>query len=194
MPDTKLVWSTSAERPGAAGRMDHQPNVATQPPLDKKRRALRRALEGQTCSYCPAPATTWDHFVPRSKGGRLTIENRRPACEPCNVRKADHDPEEWFRMLNGPVQRTQRVFAMVKRERPVCPLCGWIVHGQTVPHRPGRRAVGRIRRSVTFEWQGDVKLQQVSIGGHYCQECGFEMVAHHDLITRQGSTAQFLAS
>jgi len=39
------------------------------------------------CHYCPAPATTWDHIVPRSKGGADGRRNLTPACGPCNVAK-----------------------------------------------------------------------------------------------------------
>ena len=33
---------------------------------------------------------TKDHIVPRSKGGKDTIENLQPMCVRCNVKKADH--------------------------------------------------------------------------------------------------------
>ncbi|MCK5273032.1 MAG: HNH endonuclease [Alphaproteobacteria bacterium] len=44
-----------------------------------------------TCQYCgqPSPAhdLTFDHVVPRSRGGRTTWENVVAACSPCNLRK-----------------------------------------------------------------------------------------------------------
>jgi len=29
----------------------------------------------------------WDHVQPLSKGGAHTVDNLRPACSPCNIRK-----------------------------------------------------------------------------------------------------------
>ena len=44
-----------------------------------------------TCSYCgTAGATeelTFDHIVPKSRGGKTVWENVVAACEPCNLRK-----------------------------------------------------------------------------------------------------------
>ena len=48
------------------------------------------------CAYCPAPAATWDHIVPISKGGRTTPGNVVPCCRRCNSRKRNRDPEEWL--------------------------------------------------------------------------------------------------
>jgi 5-methylcytosine-specific restriction endonuclease McrA len=39
------------------------------------------------CIYCLAPATTRDHVVPLSRGGRNDIENLVPACASCNSSK-----------------------------------------------------------------------------------------------------------
>ena len=43
------------------------------------------------CQYCnaraPAPDLTFDHVIPRSRGGRTTWENVVTACAPCNLRK-----------------------------------------------------------------------------------------------------------
>ena len=43
------------------------------------------------CQYCgaalPAHELTFDHLVPRSRGGRTTWQNVVAACAPCNLRK-----------------------------------------------------------------------------------------------------------
>lgn len=48
-----------------------------------------------TCQYCGArDDLTFDHLVPRSKGGQTTWDNVVAACSPCNLRKGDRLPRE----------------------------------------------------------------------------------------------------
>jgi 5-methylcytosine-specific restriction endonuclease McrA len=48
-----------------------------------------------TCQYCgDREDLTFDHVIPRSKGGQTTWENVVAACAPCNLRKADRLPRE----------------------------------------------------------------------------------------------------
>ena len=48
------------------------------------------------CQYCgerfESQDLTFDHVIPRSKGGMTTWENVVAACSPCNLRKADRLP------------------------------------------------------------------------------------------------------
>lgn len=50
------------------------------------------------CQYCkrklPLRKLTYDHVVPRSKGGKTRWENIVSACYPCNERKSNKTPEE----------------------------------------------------------------------------------------------------
>ena len=47
------------------------------------------------CQYCGCKDDlTFDHVIPRSKGGRTTWENVVTACAPCNLRKSDRLPKE----------------------------------------------------------------------------------------------------
>jgi 5-methylcytosine-specific restriction endonuclease McrA len=50
------------------------------------------------CQYCaeafPAPELTFDHVVPRSRGGRTTWENVVTACSCCNLVKGSRLPAE----------------------------------------------------------------------------------------------------
>ncbi len=47
------------------------------------------------CQYCGSKDDlTFDHVVPRSKGGRTTWENVVAACAPCNLRKGNRLPRE----------------------------------------------------------------------------------------------------
>ncbi len=46
------------------------------------------------CQYCGSKDDlTFDHVVPRSKGGRTTWENVVAACAPCNLRKGNRMPQ-----------------------------------------------------------------------------------------------------
>lgn len=48
-----------------------------------------------TCQYCGTrEELTFDHVIPRSKGGLTTWDNVVAACSPCNLRKADRLPQE----------------------------------------------------------------------------------------------------
>jgi len=48
------------------------------------------------CQYCgeglPAHDLTFDHIVPRSRGGRTVWTNVVTACSPCNLRKGNRTP------------------------------------------------------------------------------------------------------
>ena len=61
------------------------------------------------CQYCtdalPAHDLTFDHVIPRSRGGRTTWENVVTACGPCNLRKGSKLPRE-IRMF--PVQEPRQ--------------------------------------------------------------------------------------
>ena len=50
------------------------------------------------CQYCGGDFATneltFDHVVPKSRGGRTVWTNVVTACSPCNTRKSNHLPEE----------------------------------------------------------------------------------------------------
>lgn len=54
--------------------------------------------DGYRCQYCtqkfPASALTFDHVVPRSRGGLTTWENIVSSCGECNRTKGDRTPVE----------------------------------------------------------------------------------------------------
>ena len=52
------------------------------------------ARDDKRCGYCAAPASTIDHVLPRSRGGRNTWRNTVAACHGCNQRKRDRTPDE----------------------------------------------------------------------------------------------------
>jgi 5-methylcytosine-specific restriction endonuclease McrA len=46
-----------------------------------------------SCQYCGSPEDlTFDHVIPRSRGGRTTWENIVTACAPCNLSKGGRTP------------------------------------------------------------------------------------------------------
>ena len=73
---------------------------------DRRRRAVDRMpsdgaglilelFDGE-CAYCPAPATTWDHAIAVTRGGKTLPGNMLPACSSCNSRKRNRDIDEWI--------------------------------------------------------------------------------------------------
>lgn len=67
--------------------------------------------DNHECQYCGCHLTTknlsWDHLVPRDKGGRTTWKNIVSCCVPCNRKKANQTLEE---------------SGMVLRKKPYAPL------------------------------------------------------------------------
>ncbi|GAA1827355.1 HNH endonuclease [Luedemannella flava] len=52
------------------------------------------ARDGRRCAFCGGHASTIDHILPSSRGGRNTWLNTVAACGPCNQRKGDRTPSE----------------------------------------------------------------------------------------------------
>jgi hypothetical protein len=54
--------------------------------------------DGYRCQYCgvkfPTNELTWDHVMPKSRGGGFTWDNLVTCCHPCNRKKDDMTPEE----------------------------------------------------------------------------------------------------
>ena len=58
------------------------------------------------CQYCGlSEDLTFDHIIPRSKGGRTTWENIVTACAPCNLTKGGRTPREAQMALRRPARR-----------------------------------------------------------------------------------------
>ena len=70
-----------------------------------------------SCQYCTADADlTFDHVIPRSRGGRTTWENIVTACAPCNLVKGGRTPKEaGMRPLRHPVR--PNMFELQERGR-----------------------------------------------------------------------------
>ncbi len=56
---------------------------------------LRDSFACQYCGrYCPTHELTFDHVVPRSRGGRTTWNNVVTACQSCNLLKGNRLPRQ----------------------------------------------------------------------------------------------------
>lgn len=67
--------------------------------------------DGYRCQYCGeslAPRElTFDHVIPRARGGRTGWENIVTCCRPCNDEKRDRTPEEArMKLIRVPVKPT----------------------------------------------------------------------------------------
>lgn len=85
--------------------------------LSRKNIYLR---DGYRCLYCgerfQAGELSWDHVIPRSKGGSSDWDNLVTACKQCNHRKADRTPEEaGMPLLRRPLPRTLHTSRFVLR-------------------------------------------------------------------------------
>ncbi len=70
------------------------------------RRAIFARDNGR-CAYCGGTATSVDHVVPRSRGGRHVWDNVVAACSRCNRVKADRSVAELgWRLRSAPRQPT----------------------------------------------------------------------------------------
>jgi 5-methylcytosine-specific restriction endonuclease McrA len=77
------------------------------------------ARDGWRCCYCgekfPTHDLTYDHVVPRSKGGKTRWQNIVTSCSPCNGKKGDRTPEEaGMRLLRKPVRPRWMPLVIVK--------------------------------------------------------------------------------
>ncbi len=64
---------------------------------------LRDSFE---CQYCgDAEDLTFDHVIPRSRGGRTTWDNVVTACAPCNLAKGGRSPKQSNMHLRMPPHR-----------------------------------------------------------------------------------------
>src|SRR5690606_36360584 len=97
------------------------------------------ARDSYRCQYCGVKCSiaelTYDHVVPRSRGGRTTWENIISCCYACNARKANRTPAE---------------AKMLLRTTPARPA--WI---PSVQIRVSTHSVPDARRDYVY-WAGEI--------------------------------------
>jgi 5-methylcytosine-specific restriction endonuclease McrA len=84
-----------------------------------RRGVLRR--DGHRCGYCGKAASTIDHVMPRSRGGKDTWENLVACCLRCNNVKGDRTPQEmqWeLRLVPQPPRGSQWTVRGTERTDP----------------------------------------------------------------------------
>lgn len=79
-----------------------------------------------TCQYCGVKKSihdlTYDHIVPRSRGGKTSWTNIATCCQGCNGRKANRTPEQaGMRLLQEPAQPVSSPVLVVTVSRQSAP-------------------------------------------------------------------------
>jgi len=91
--------------------------------------------DGFRCQYCGVKLAmcklSYDHVLPRSRGGKTNWENVVTACTPCNSKKGDRTPSEaGMSLLKTPVKPswlpvTSHRFVLHRVPREWYPYLGW---------------------------------------------------------------------
>ena len=81
------------------------------------------ARDGNRCQYCgknfPSSELSFDHVVPRSRGGETTWENIVCACVACNVKKGGRTPKEAsMKLIRPPVRPKHSPLLAIKLGNP----------------------------------------------------------------------------
>lgn len=103
----------------------HIPSVVVfTKPKSTEQRSVKFSREGiylrdnGTCQYCGAHVArdemTYEHVIPRSRGGKTNWENIVVACVDCNQRKGDHTPIEAHMRLRRPPFKPEKVVGAVR--------------------------------------------------------------------------------
>ncbi len=76
-----------------------------------------------TCQYCGVAFgtrdLTFDHVMPRSRGGLTEWSNVVAACSPCNLKKANHTPDEAnMPLIQDALEPSVRRLNQVARRQP----------------------------------------------------------------------------
>jgi 5-methylcytosine-specific restriction endonuclease McrA len=102
--------------------------------------------DGYRCQYCGTRCAidrlTYDHVIPRSRGGRTTWDNIVSCCYTCNARKANRTPAE---------------AQMTLRQAPTRP--SWIT---AVQIRISTRSVPDAWRDYVY-WTGEVEHEDADV-------------------------------
>lgn len=81
------------------------------------------ARDGNRCQYCDRVFAlnqlSFDHVIPRSRGGATTWENVVCCCKKCNARKGDRTPEQTgMKLIRQPKRPQQNPLLDIKMDNP----------------------------------------------------------------------------
>lgn len=121
----RVIRSPSFEiqLPSVVALKDYQP-LTRHAPMTRLRVYVR---DNWTCCYCGkqfrTDELTFDHVLPRSRGGRTTWENVVTCCQACNLRKANRTPDEaHMALLRRPYRPTLAELNREGRRHSPAPL------------------------------------------------------------------------
>jgi len=65
----------------------------------------KKGVDLNTCAYCKCSideySRTIDHFYPKSRGGKLSTDNKIPCCFKCNQLKANQTPKAFLNAIQS---------------------------------------------------------------------------------------------
>ena len=109
--------------------------------IRRNRHAAVVAEHGAICWLCLKPipdgGLTMDHVIPRSKGGRTTRDNLRPAHVSCNQKRGNGPPPELLLTADMMLGASMSLHPILRKARAQKP-CGAIGHMQFEDHRTQR--------------------------------------------------------
>lgn len=88
MSDATMRSASAAMPLPSVIRLRYSISIPFRARVPLNRRAVL-ARDRHKCAYCGHKASTIDHVIPRSRGGKHRWENVVAACGPCNARKDD---------------------------------------------------------------------------------------------------------
>jgi len=100
----------------------HRYDKVPRPSLRFNRRNLF-ARDNYHCQFCdkqfPPGQLSFDHVIPRSRGGKTNWENVVCSCLRCNSRKGDRTPDEaGMKLSKKPVKPNQNPMLSIKLDNP----------------------------------------------------------------------------
>lgn len=113
-----VLRSAHAEwRPPAVIMMNKYVRIPERVPFSRMNILIR---DRHACQYCGRKMTldelTFDHVIPRSRGGKTNFENIVSACVPCNARKANKTSMKPMTEPRKPTAREMAVLRPIRRD------------------------------------------------------------------------------
>ncbi|NNU14952.1 HNH endonuclease [Parvularcula sp. ZS-1/3] len=111
--------STSMRLPSVVSLKSYV-NHSRKPAFTRFNVFLRDSFACQYCGKADREDLTFDHVIPRSRGGKTTWQNIVAACSPCNLRKGGKMPKD-ARMWPAQAPRQPNMFELNEKGRAFPP-------------------------------------------------------------------------